>query len=132
MNDFEARLLTGETNLVLAGRKILEWGPQLVVIKKGEHGVMLVTKDDAVALPAYPTTEVKDPTGAGDSFAGGMMGYLAKTEDLSFDSLRNALARGTMTASYTIEDFSTRRIENVTLADVEQRLAEYVAMLRLG
>jgi sugar/nucleoside kinase (ribokinase family) len=129
LNDGEARLLTEETNLVLAGRKILEYGPEFAVIKKGEHGVMLITKDAAVALPAYPTDSVKDPTGAGDSFAGGMMGYLASQKDCSLAVLKKALAVGTITASFTIEDFSLRRIEKVTTADVEARLKQYADML---
>jgi cytidine kinase len=131
LNDAEARLLTGKHNLVLAGRRIIEWGPRFVVIKKGENGVMLVTRDQVAVLPAYPTTEVKDPTGAGDSFAGGMMGYLARQHDLSTEGLKQALARGTVTASFTIEDFSLRRIERVTLDEVNRRLAEYRHMLSL-
>jgi sugar/nucleoside kinase (ribokinase family) len=131
LNDAEALLFTGQSNLVRAGRRILEWGPRFVVIKKGEHGSMLVTADKVAVLPAYPTTEVKDPTGAGDSFAGGMMGYLATRNDLGFDSLRSALARGTITASFTIEDFSTRRIAVITRADVDRRLNDYAAMLRV-
>ena len=129
LNDVEARLFTGEHNLVLAGRRILEWGPRFVVIKKGENGAMLVTDDEVAVLPAYPTTEVKDPTGAGDSFAGGMMGYLATQKNFSTPALKRALARGTITASFTIEDFSLRKIETVMLTDVDVRLAEYVAML---
>jgi sugar/nucleoside kinase (ribokinase family) len=132
LNDAEARLLAGDTNLVLAGRKMLEWGPEFVVIKKGEHGAMLVTAQHVAALPAYPTTEVKDPTGAGDAFAGGMMGYLASEKELDIDTLQNALARGTITASFTIEDFSLRRIEKVTMTDIDKRLDEFAAMLRLG
>ncbi|HOJ76083.1 MAG TPA: PfkB family carbohydrate kinase [Phycisphaerae bacterium] len=131
MNDFEARLLTEEVNLVLAGRKILDMGPQYVVIKKGEHGSMLVSRDAVAVLPAYPTTQVVDPTGAGDSFAGGMMGYLATCGELTFTTIKQALARGTVTASFAIEDFSMRRIEKVTAADLDQRLGEYSAMLKL-
>lgn len=131
MNDFEARLLTEETNLVLAGRKILGMGPQFVVIKKGEHGSMLVSRDNVAVLPAYPTTQVVDPTGAGDSFAGGMMGYLTTCGELSFAAIKQALARGTCTASFTIEDFSMRRIEKVTTGDLANRLGEYCTMLKL-
>jgi cytidine kinase len=132
LNDAEARLLTDEHNLVLAGKRIIEWGPRFVVIKKGENGVMLVTNEGVAVLPAYPATEVKDPTGAGDSFAGGMMGYLATQHDFGIDSLKQALARGTVTASFTIEDFSLRRIETVSIDEVDRRLAEYKAMLSLG
>lgn len=132
MNDGEARLLTGETNLVRAGRAVLAFGPRFVVIKKGEHGVMLVTSDRVVTLPAYPTANVVDPTGAGDSFAGGMMGYLATQEDISFNSMRLALACGTITASFTIEDFSLRAIEKATPSDIQQRMKEYADMLTIG
>jgi sugar/nucleoside kinase (ribokinase family) len=132
MNDGEARLLTGEHNLILAGRKILDWGPLFVVLKKGEHGVTLVTRERVLTLPAYPTARVVDPTGAGDSFAGGMMGYLATQPETSFTALRRALAFGTVTASYTIEDFSLNAIQKVTPADVDRRLKEYADMLALG
>lgn len=132
LNDAEAKLLADEGNLVLAGRRILEWGPRFVVIKKGEHGVMLVTREGAAVLPAYPTTEVKDPTGAGDSFAGGMMGYLANQAEFNLGVLKRALAHGTITASYTIEDFSLRALERITPADVAARLQEYTAMLSLA
>ncbi len=130
MNDGEARLLTGEMNLVRAGRKVLNYGPQFVVIKKGEHGAMLVTADRVFVLPAYPTTEVRDPTGAGDSFAGGMMGYLASRQSFGFDDLKRALVRGTITASFTIEDFGVERIRSVTPADVDRRLREHVEAMR--
>ncbi|MBI4579711.1 MAG: sugar kinase, partial [Planctomycetes bacterium] len=132
MNDFEARLLTQETNLVLAGRMILGMGPQYAVIKKGEHGSMLVSRDGVAVLPAYPTTQVVDPTGAGDSFAGGMMGHLATCGELTMDTFKQALARGTITASFTIEDFSMRRIEKVAPDDLQRRLSEYRAMLKLS
>ncbi|MBN1489069.1 MAG: sugar kinase [Phycisphaerae bacterium] len=130
LNDGEARLLTGEINLIVAGRKILQYGPRFVVIKKGEHGAMLVTADRVFAIAAYPTTDVKDPTGAGDSFAGGMMGYLATRETFGFDELKRALARGTITASYTIEDFGPARIRSITRDDIEKRLAEFAAAMR--
>lgn len=132
MNDGEARLLTEQHNLIVAGRKILEMGPQFVVLKKGEHGVMLITRDGAISLPAYPTAAVVDPTGAGDSFAGGMMGYLATQSDTSFNTLRRSLAYGTMTASFTIEDFALGAIQKVTMGDVDRRLREYAGMLSLS
>jgi sugar/nucleoside kinase (ribokinase family) len=131
LNDAEARLFAEEHNLVLAGRKILACGPQFVVIKKGENGVLLVTKDEVAVLPAYPTTDVKDPTGAGDSFAGGMMGYLATQKESGMPVLKRALARGTITASFTIEDFSLRAIEKVTRDDLDRRLKEYTEMLSI-
>ncbi|MBN1344811.1 MAG: sugar kinase [Phycisphaerae bacterium] len=126
INDAEARALAQHKNLVIAGRRILEWGPSFVVIKKGEHGSMLVTRDTVAVLPAYPTIQVCDPTGAGDSFAGGMMGYLASQGDASEPHLRSALARGTICASFAIEGFSLDGISCCTTAqDVEKRLVEY-------
>jgi len=131
LNDAEVRLLTDRNNLVLAGREILKMGPRFVVIKKGEHGAMLVTADAVAVLPAYPTAEVIDPTGAGDSFAGGMMGYLDRQGDISLLALKHALARGMILASYAIEDFSLRRLEKLTGADIEQRLTQYIGMTSL-
>lgn len=132
MNDVEARMLTDENNLVTAGQKILDFGPQFVVIKKGEHGAMLICREGVAILPAFPTTGVKDPTGAGDSFAGGMMGYLTKHKTLDMHTLRQALARGMIIASFMIEDFSLRRVENLTPDDVEKRLQEYMDMMTLA
>lgn len=106
LNDGEARMLTEEKNLVKAARSVLKMGPQFVVIKKGEHGSLLATKDGEFVLPAYPADTVIDPTGAGDSFAGGMMGYLASQGTFSLPSLRRAIAFGTVTATFTIADFS--------------------------
>src|SRR5690606_25225932 len=111
LNDAEARLLADENNLALAGRKILEYGPKCVVITKGEHAAMLTPREGLAVLPAHPTMEVKDPTGAGDSFAGGMMGYLATQKELSLAALKRAMAFGTICASVTIEDFSLRALE---------------------
>ena len=132
LNDAEALLFTDESHVVLAGRKILEWGPKFVVIKKGQHGVMLVTREHVAVLPAYPTTKVVDPTGAGDSFAGGMMGYLATQKNADIATLRNALARGTVAASFTIEGFSTAAIEKVTADGFDWRLREYAEMMKVG
>lgn len=132
LNDAEARLLADENNLALAGRKLLEYGPKFVVIKKGEHGAMLITREGLAVLPAYPTMEVKDPTGAGDSFAGGMMGYLATQKELSLSALKQAMAYGTICASVTIEDFSLQALERLTQADVAKRMEAYAAMLNLS
>lgn len=131
LNDGESRLFTGEQQLVTAGRRILGYGPKFVIIKKGEHGSLLITTDRVVSLPSFPTEKVKDPTGAGDAFAGGMLGYLAGIGRFQLDQLPRAMACGTITASFTIEDFSTRSIENVTRKMVDQRLQEYVGMLDL-
>jgi sugar/nucleoside kinase (ribokinase family) len=130
MNDGEARMFTGEDNLVTAGRRILGYGARFAIIKKGEHGALLVTSDDVVALPGYPTERVKDPTGAGDSFAGGMMGYLASYGDFDVKHLPRAMVCGTVTASFTIEDFSLGGIIEVSRADVDARVDEYMSMLK--
>ncbi len=132
LNDGEARMFTGETNLITAGRRILGFGPRFVIIKKGEHGAMLCTGDAVVTLPSFPTDKVKDPTGAGDSFAGGMMGFLAGIGKFEVEQLRRAMAYGTITASFTIEDFSLRGIETVNRRMVDERLARYTDMLTIG
>lgn len=124
LNEGEARLLTGQDNLVSAGRAILKMGPRLVIIKKGEHGSMLVSRDDLFVVPPYPTEKVIDPTGCGDSFAGGTLGYLAATGPVTRESLRAAMARGSVVASFVIESFSVDALSHVTPADVETRLAE--------
>jgi len=131
INDAEARMLTGSSNLVTAGKGILELGPNFTVIKKGEHGALLVTTDGVTVVPAYPTENVKDPTGAGDSFAGGMLGYLAAGGRFDTASLRRALVRGTVSASFAIEDFSLRRVMNVTREEIDVRVAELLDMLRI-
>jgi len=130
LNDGEARMLTGQSNLVLAARSVLEAGPAFVVIKKGEHGVMLVTADQIVALPAWPSTSVKDPTGAGDSFAGGMMGYLAAKGTFGPGELKTAIAYGTITASFAIEDFSLEGLRRISRDDVDRRLERFCSMMR--
>ena len=122
LNDGEARLLTGQTNLVTAGRAILAFGPRFVVIKKGEHGSMLFTPDTTFALPAFPTEQVCDPTGAGDSFAGGMLGYLASIDRQDASALKAALVRGTAVASFTLEDFSLNRLRQVEPEDLKARV----------
>ena len=131
LNDGEARMLMGETNLVTAGRRILALGPRFVVIKKGEHGSLLVTAEGVTAVPAYPTENVKDPTGAGDSFAGGMLGYLCTQSTLDTAALRRALVRGTVSASFTIEDFSLGRVLRVTREELDARVREMTQMLRI-
>jgi sugar/nucleoside kinase (ribokinase family) len=121
VNDSEARLLTGATNLITAARQILDMGPRAVVIKKGEHGVLLVSGENYAALPALPLEAVLDPTGAGDSFAGGMLGCVAATGDWSFEGLRRALAYGTATASLAVEAFSFDRLRTAARADLQER-----------
>ena len=131
LNDGEARMLTGETNLIRAGAMLLEWGPAVVVIKKGEHGAFLFEESFHFALPAYPTASVVDPTGAGDSFAGGFLGALAENGDLEPASLRRAMAYGTVAASVTVERFSTAGLMEAERADLDRRLAELQEFIRL-
>ena len=122
LNDGEAKLLTGQANLVTAAKMILDMGPRVVVIKKGEHGSIMYTKEgDSFILPAYPTTVVIDPTGAGDSFAGGMMGFLAQQDRVDGISLRNAMVYGTVVASFTIGDFSVYGIRSATRDMIDER-----------
>jgi len=132
LNDGEALLLTGESNLVVAADRILELGPKFVVIKKGEHGCLLRHADGSAALPAWPARNVEDPTGAGDSFAGGMMGYLAEQGDISLPTIRRALGFGSVVASYNIESFSFQRLERLTRAEIEQRFEQYKQLVDLG
>ena len=126
LNDGEVREYTGLANLLLGARKILELGPRAVVVKKGEHGALLIAGDDGVFVaPAYPQEEVRDPTGAGDSFAGGFMGYLASRDDASPPAIRRAIIHGSSIASFTVEDFSVRRLESLTSADVLERYSRF-------
>ncbi len=129
INDSEAKLLTGNENLVQAGHAIRAMGPRFVVIKKGEHGAMFFSEFETYVLPAYPTEKVVDPTGAGDSFAGGMMGYLAEQNDLKPKTLKEALAYGTLVASFTVEDFSLDRLRQIEREDLDRRMVEYKKML---
>ncbi|MCP4250102.1 MAG: sugar kinase [bacterium] len=131
INDGEAVQLTGQTNLITAGRALLDLGPTFAVIKKGAHGAMLVTADSVTTIPAFPTADVRDPTGAGDSFAGGMLGYLDGCGQNDTAALRRALVRGTVAASFTIEDYSLNRLRTVTSADVDRRVEQFVDMLRI-
>src|SRR6476620_2886680 len=126
LNDGEARLLTEKKNLIAAARDVLKMGPKFVVIKKGEHGCLLVTQaGDTFVLPAFPAEQVVDPTGAGDSFAGGMMGYLATQGTFSAATLKRALAFGTVVASFTVSDFSLAGLQNTTRDAIDERWHEY-------
>lgn len=131
LNDDEARELTGCHNLLRAGRWILNHGPNYCFIKKAEHGAMLLGPNGVFVLPGYPTDEVRDPTGAGDSFAGGLVGSAADRVDVEDNVLRSGLAYGTVVASYTIEDFGTSRLDAITREDLEQRLEKYIRMTHL-
>ena len=129
LNDSEAKLLTGTDNLVAAGHKVREMGPNFVVLKKGEHGAMFFGEDETYVLPAYPTPNVVDPTGAGDSFAGGMMGYLAEQDQLDPDTLKKALAYGILVASFNVEGFGLERMQQISRDDIEARMRDYRSML---
>jgi sugar/nucleoside kinase (ribokinase family) len=129
INDSEARLLAGTDNLVLAGHRVRAMGPRFVVIKKGEHGAMFFSEHETYVLPAFPTERVIDPTGAGDSFAGGMMGYLTAEDEFEPQTLKMAMAYGILVASFNVEGFGLERMLEITRDDVEQRLAAYRQML---
>ena len=125
INDEEARQLTGEHSLVKSARKISQMGPQYVVIKKGEHGALLFNKEQIFFAPALPLEEVFDPTGAGDTFAGGFTGYLAESGDISFQNMKNAVIYGSGMASFCVEKFGTERMENLSEQDVKSRMKEF-------
>ena len=125
INDEEARQLSGEYSLLVAAEKIQAMGPKYVVIKKGEHGALLFHKDQVFFAPALPLEEVYDPTGAGDTFAGGFSGYLAKTDDVSFANMKNALIHGSNLASFCVEKFGTERMQNVTETEINERLLSF-------
>jgi len=122
MNDGEARLLTQEANLMKAGRKVQGMGPGIVIIKKGEHGALLFHGERMFLLPAYPLEDVFDPTGAGDSFAGGVMGYLTKTKASTFEHVKQALIYGTVVASFAVEDFGLERLRRLSMAEIKERM----------
>jgi len=132
INDAEARQLTGSVNLIDAGEAVLTLGPRFVIIKKGEHGALLVSAEGATAIPAYQTKDVRDPTGAGDSFAGGVMGYICQTGCDDYETLRRAMVHGTVAASFAIEDFSLGRVRRVTRDEVNRRADRFLDMLRIG
>ncbi len=130
INDSEARQLSGEYSLVKAAQKILTMGPKVLVIKKGEHGALLFNKEEVFFAPALPLEDVFDPTGAGDSFAGGFIGYLAKTKDVSFENMKRAIIFGSAMASFTVEKFGTERLIGLTQKDVEDRVQEFVDLVQ--
>jgi sugar/nucleoside kinase (ribokinase family) len=128
VNDEEARLLSGEHNVSRAARRILELGPRSVLIKRGEYGAILFSPDSVFAVPAYPLEEVFDPTGAGDTFAGGVIGYLAATGERSEGGLRRAIVYGSVLASYVVEDFGGQRLRTLTRDEIERRYRQFVAL----
>jgi len=122
LNDEEARMLSGESNLIKSARSVLELGPEVVVVKKGEHGALVVSREFMCAAPAYPVEAVFDPTGAGDTFAGGFLGYLAASEDSTGEAeIRRATAYGTVLASFTVEAFSLERLSTATREEIDSR-----------
>ena len=128
INDEETRLLGRERNIVRAARKILAMGPRTLLVKRGEYGVLLFSANSVFAVPAYPLEEVFDPTGAGDSFAGGFLGHLAQSGDLSEAGLRKAIVYGSVVASFVVEDFSLRRFHTLTRDDIDRRYRQFVAL----
>jgi len=125
LNDAEARQLCGTFSLIKAARMIREMGPSVVIIKKGEHGAVMVSDDTYFSAPSYPLEEIRDPTGAGDSFAGGFIGYVAATDDISEPNLRKATIFGSTLASFNVEDFSLKRLSALTMDDIMSRYYEF-------
>jgi len=130
INDEEARQLSGEYSLVKAAKLILAMGPKCLIIKKGEHGALLFNKEEVFFAPALPLEEVFDPTGAGDSFAGGFIGYLAKTNDISFENMKRAVINGSAMASFCVEKFGTQKLTEITQEDVNARINEFVKLVK--
>jgi hypothetical protein len=129
VNDGEARQLSNEFSLVKAAKKIMEMGPKFLIIKKGEHGALLFHKNHVFYAPALPLEEVFDPTGAGDTFAGGFIGHLAKTKDISFENMKTAIIVGSAMASYCVEKFGPERLKEITKEDIETRIGEFVELV---
>ena len=127
LNDEEARLLTGRANLLAAAREITAMGPRIVVIKKGEHGCILMVDGKAFALPAWLTETVNDPTGAGDCFGGGLIGYMASRDDATVETIRAGVVLGTVIASFCIEAFSVKRLQSISLDDIHKRRREFLS-----
>jgi sugar/nucleoside kinase (ribokinase family) len=128
INDAEARQLSGEYSLVKSAKKILTMGPKYLIIKKGEHGALLFHEDKIFSAPALPLAEVFDPTGAGDTFAGGFIGYMAKVGTVNFNNMKNAIIFGSALASFCVEKFGTEKIKNLTEAEVAARVQEFVSL----
>ena len=128
INDAEARQLAGEANLIRAARKILSWGPRALVVKRGEYGAAMFTKDTYFAIPAYPLESVFDPTGAGDTFAGGFMGYLASHERIDDSTMRRAIIFGSVMASFNVEEFGTERVRRLTHEEINARFRDFKRM----
>lgn len=129
INDEEARQLSGEHSLVNAAKIIHEMGPKFLVIKKGEHGALLFCADDIFYAPALPLAQVYDPTGAGDTFAGGLMGYLTKTDDISMENMKRAIIAGSAMASFCVEDFSLNKLKSLTMPEIDERLGRFKKLM---
>lgn len=130
LNDTEARQLTEEPSLIRAAKRIISMGPRVVIIKKGEHGALMVTEQTIFNVPAYPLENINDPTGAGDTFAGGFMGYIAKTDDLSDDNLKRAVVYGSTMASFCVERFSLGRFKELSSLEILDRFREFKELSR--
>ncbi|HEY4797544.1 MAG TPA: PfkB family carbohydrate kinase, partial [Bacteroidia bacterium] len=130
VNDEEARILSKEHSLVKAAQKILAMGPKTLIIKKGEHGALLFNKEQVFFAPALPLEDVFDPTGAGDSFAGGFIGYLAKTKDVSFENMKRAIIYGSAMASFCVEKFGTEKLVGLTQKEVDERIQEFIDLVQ--
>ena len=128
INDAEARQLAGEPNLIRAARKILSWGPRALIIKRGEYGAAMFTPESYFAIPAYPLEAVFDPTGAGDTFAGGLLGYLASHDELSDEVMRRAMIYGSVMASFNVEEFGTERVSRLTHEEINERFRTFKRM----
>jgi sugar/nucleoside kinase (ribokinase family) len=130
VNDSEARLLTHEPNLIKAAKKIIKMGPRIIIIKKGEHGAMLVTEDTIFSAPAFPLETIFDPTGAGDSFAGGFIGWLARTDDISTENLKRAVVYGSALASFCVEKFSVDSLRDLSNLKIRDRFHSFMDLSR--
>jgi sugar/nucleoside kinase (ribokinase family) len=130
VNDEEARQLAGEYSLVKAAKKIMKMGPKILVVKKGEHGALLFGEDQIFFAPALPLEDVFDPTGAGDTFAGGFIGYLSSTNDISFDNMKRAVIYGSAMASFCVEKFGSERVMNLTPNELEERVQEFIDLVQ--
>ncbi|MDP4211817.1 MAG: PfkB family carbohydrate kinase [Bacteroidota bacterium] len=129
INDSEARQLSGEYSIVKSARKIMQMGPRFLIIKKGEHGALLFHENNVFFAPALPLEDVFDPTGAGDSFAGGFMGHLAKTKDISFENMKSAIIAGSALASFCVEKFGPERLKEITKNDIDDRIRQFIQLV---
>jgi sugar/nucleoside kinase (ribokinase family) len=129
INDSEARQLSAQFSLVRAAKEIMKMGPKYLVIKKGEHGALLFHGDSVFVAPALPLEDVFDPTGAGDTFAGGFIGYLARTKNISFENMKSAVIVGSAMASFSVEKFGTTRMKEIAREDIESRIRQFIDLV---